>query len=77
VTVSTSAGNGTIRLDLIDNDSIVDADPTPLGGPGAGNGNFTSGEVYTIGAVNVPLLDPRLLVLLAVALAALAVRRLS
>jgi hypothetical protein len=77
VTVSTSAGNGTIRLDLIDNDSIVDADPTPLGGPGAGNGNFTAGEVYTIGAVNVPALDPRLLVLLAVVLMALALRNSS
>lgn len=77
VTVSTSAGNGTIRLDVIDNDTIVDADPTPLGGPGAGNGNFTAGEVYTIGAVNVPFLDARLLVLLAVVLAALAVKHSS
>ena len=48
VTVNTGAGEGTIRLDLLDNDSIVDQVNNPLGGPGAGNGNFTSGEPYTI-----------------------------
>ena len=41
---------GTIRLDLVDDDSIVNTDtpPMPLGGSGVGNGNFSSGEVYTI-----------------------------
>ncbi len=41
---------GTIRLDLVDDDSIVNTDtpPMPLGGSGAGNGNFSSGEVYTV-----------------------------
>ncbi len=48
VTVSTGSGNGTICLDLIDDDSILDAALNPLGGAGAGNGNFTSGETYTV-----------------------------
>ena len=48
VTSSSGAGSGTLRLDLIDNDSIMDSATQPLGGPGAGNGSFTTGEVYTI-----------------------------
>lgn len=48
VTVSTGNGQGTIRLDLIDNDSIRDFANQPLGGAGAGNGNFTAGQVYNI-----------------------------
>ena len=48
VTVNTGSGDGTIRLDVVDNDSIVDGASNPLGGAGAGNGSFTSGEVYTI-----------------------------
>ncbi len=48
VTVNTGSGDGTIRLDLIDNDSIQDGVNNSLGGPGAGNGNFTSGEEYTV-----------------------------
>ena len=48
VSVSTGSGSGTLRLDLIDDDSILDAVLIPLGGTGAGNGDFTSGEVYTI-----------------------------
>jgi len=47
VTVNTGTGNGTLRLDLIDNDSISGV-TGPLGGVGAGNGTFTSGEAYTI-----------------------------
>ena len=47
VTVNTGTGNGTIHLDLKDDDSIQDATHNPLGGPGLGNGNFTSGETYT------------------------------
>jgi titin len=45
VTVATGTGSGTLRLDLVDDDSIVGT--APLGGPGAGNGNFTAGQVYT------------------------------
>ena len=48
VTVNTGTGSGTLRLDVTDNDSIVNGSSTPLGGAGAGNGNFTTGEVYTI-----------------------------
>ena len=48
VTVNTGTGNGTIRLDVVDDDSIVNGTPAPLGGTGAGNGNFTTGEVYTV-----------------------------
>jgi beta-lactamase superfamily II metal-dependent hydrolase len=47
VTVNTGSNSGTIRLDVTDNDSITNG-TTPLGGAGAGNGNFTTGEVYTI-----------------------------
>ena len=47
VTVNNVSGNGTLGLNLVDNDSIVDQAGNPLGGPGAGNGNFT-GQVYTI-----------------------------
>lgn len=48
VSAATGSGNGTIRLDLKDNDSIQDASANPLGGAGIGNGDFTSGQVYTI-----------------------------
>lgn len=48
VTVSTGAGSGTLRLNLADDDTIRDGFNNPPGGPGAGNGNFTTGEVYTI-----------------------------
>jgi len=42
VTASTGTGSGSLRLKLVDNDSIVDSIGTPLGGTGTGNGNFTS-----------------------------------
>lgn len=48
VTVNTGTGDDIIRLDLVDNDSILDAVSNPLGGTGAGNGNFNLGETYTI-----------------------------
>src|SRR5207247_2298412 len=47
VTASTGIGDGTIGLTLVDDDSIVDTAGHPLGGTGAGNGNFT-GPFYTI-----------------------------
>jgi hypothetical protein len=51
VNVSTGSGQGTLRLDLLDNDSISDSSGYPLGGSGAGNGNYTSGETYTISRI--------------------------
>ncbi|MBI5294234.1 MAG: SBBP repeat-containing protein [Chloroflexi bacterium] len=54
VAVNTGAGDGTIRLDVTDNDSILDEVSRPLGGAGAGNGNFTAGETYTISKDNPP-----------------------
>jgi hypothetical protein len=47
VTVNTGSGSGTLGLNLLDNDTIVDATAIPLGGAGPGNGNFT-GQVYTV-----------------------------
>lgn len=47
VTANTGTGTGTLGLNLVDNDSIVSAGGTPLGGSGVNNGNFT-GEVYTV-----------------------------
>jgi hypothetical protein len=46
VTVNTGSGSGTIRLDVVDDDSIQDGSSNPLGGVGAGS--YTGGEVYTI-----------------------------
>ena len=47
-TVNTGSGNGTMRLDVIDNDTILDGAGNPLGGTGIDNGNFTSGEFYKV-----------------------------
>ena len=51
VSVSTGTGSGTIRLDVADNDTILDAKSNPLGGKGAGNGNYTGGETYSVRTV--------------------------
>jgi CSLREA domain-containing protein len=48
VTVYAGSGVGTIRLDVVDNDTIVDFSLNPLGGVGVGNGSFTSGEMYDV-----------------------------
>jgi len=48
MTVNTGSGNGTIGLDVVDHDSITDSTGNELGGAGIGNGNYTSGEIYTI-----------------------------
>ncbi len=48
ITVNTGSGDGTIRLDLIDDDSIHDPASNQLGGAGSGNGNFTAGDTDTI-----------------------------
>lgn len=46
VTANTGTGAGTLGLNLVDDDTIL-AGLVPLGGAGAGNGNFT-GQVYTV-----------------------------
>ena len=48
VTVNTGNDNGTIRLDVIDDDTILDAAGNKLGGTGINNGNFTSGDAYNV-----------------------------
>lgn len=48
VAVNSGVGSGSIRLDVVDNDTIVNGSSVPLGGPGTGNGSFTSGPSYTI-----------------------------
>ncbi|MBU0675046.1 MAG: lamin tail domain-containing protein [Proteobacteria bacterium] len=50
VTVNTIAGDGTLGLNLIDNDSVVNVLSNPLGGTGVNNGNFT-GQLYTVDRV--------------------------
>jgi predicted outer membrane repeat protein len=48
VTVDTGTGDGNLRLDLIDDDSISDGEGRFLGGEGEGNGDFLHGEEYVI-----------------------------
>jgi CSLREA domain-containing protein len=43
-----SGTEGTVRLDLNDNDSIKNLSNVPLGGTGAGNGNFAEGDAFTV-----------------------------
>lgn len=45
VLANTGNGTGTLGLNLVDNDTIINAASVPLGG--AGSGNFT-GQVYTV-----------------------------
>ena len=48
VTVNTGSGSGTLRLDVIDNNSIMNASSNPLGGAAIGDGSFNNGEIYII-----------------------------
>ncbi len=59
VTVDSGTGNGTIRLDVIDDDTILDNVGNPLGGLGAGNGNFLEGQMYSTGTGTAVPLDWR------------------
>jgi len=52
VTISYTHGSGTIHLNLIDNDSIVDEANNSLGCCGTDDGSFPYGEIYTITATN-------------------------
>ncbi|HJR58968.1 MAG TPA: kelch repeat-containing protein [Vicinamibacterales bacterium] len=47
VFANTATGSGTLRLDLVDNNSIVDGAGNTLGGPAAGDGSLIGAE-YTI-----------------------------
>jgi hypothetical protein len=48
VNVEAKEGEGSLHLNVLDNDSIVDIMGHPLGGIGTGNGDFTSGTDYII-----------------------------
>src|SRR5258706_305909 len=48
ISVNTGAGDDTLRLNTIDDDSISDSAGNKLGGIGTENGNFIAGESYTI-----------------------------
>lgn len=48
VSIKTGTGDGTLRLDLTDNDSVTNSIGNPLGGLGIGNGNFVSAQAYTV-----------------------------
>ena len=48
VTVTTGTATGTIRLDVVDRDTILDTANMYLGGTGLGNGSFTNGAVYYV-----------------------------
>ncbi len=48
VSVLTGTGSGSLRLDLVDDDSILDPENIPLGGAGTGNGNYSSGQSYSL-----------------------------
>ena len=50
VTVDSGTGNGTLGLDLVDDDSVLDMSGNPLGGVDAGNGDFI-GDFYDIDKV--------------------------
>jgi hypothetical protein len=47
VTVNTGTGDGSLGLNLADNDTIANSLGVTLGGAGSGNGNFT-GQAYTL-----------------------------
>lgn len=48
VTVNTGTGTGTLRLNLIDDDSIIDGNGDPLAGLYSYNGSFATGQAYSI-----------------------------
>ena len=48
VTVNTGTGDGVMRLDIVDNDTIKNASLLPLGGVGIGNGDYIGGQTYSV-----------------------------
>lgn len=73
VMVAGAEGDGTLRLDLVDDDSITDGAGTPLGGVGTGNADYTIGGAYMI----VPELPLAIAPVVLVLLLALGVYRLQ
>jgi alpha-tubulin suppressor-like RCC1 family protein len=53
VTISTGSGIGTLRLNVIDDDSIKDGVGNSLGGTGKGNGAILTGPKYTLDRNNL------------------------
>jgi subtilisin-like proprotein convertase family protein len=51
VSVNPGTGAGTIALNLVDNDTIVDGAGNMLGGTGLGNGNLTSSTTFTYDSI--------------------------
>ncbi len=48
VTVNTGTGSGTLKLNVLDFDTILDTINVPLGGVGLRNADFTTGQSYDI-----------------------------
>ena len=48
VSVNTGSDDGTLRLNVLDDDSILNASNVPLGDVGIGNGSFIAGEMYVV-----------------------------
>ena len=48
VTVDGVVGDGSLGLDVSDDNSILDGTGNSLGGPALNDGDFTSGEVYVV-----------------------------
>lgn len=57
VNANTGAGGGTLGLNLVDDDTIVNASALPLGDVGTGNGNF-AGQVYSVFSCTPPANTP-------------------
>ena len=60
VTVNSISGDGTLKLNLKDDDTITNTNNVALGGTGitsSGNGSYTSGESYTIDTVAPTVTD--------------------
>ncbi|MBI3163758.1 MAG: DNRLRE domain-containing protein [Chloroflexi bacterium] len=53
VNVNAGSGSGTVRLNIVDDDTILDAVSNQLGGAGAGNGNYIAGETYSVTSVTL------------------------
>ncbi len=45
---TTGTGTGTLRLDVLDDNSVLDLSGNQLGGSGLGDGNFGTGQIFAI-----------------------------